>query len=442
LIRRVCGGPFAAEYVASTSDVTERFQWKAPNSGAAVTVEICEIISEDAEGQSSFISRREDVTYARASGVIVVVDLRRRDTLAVAEKMIAKMPSELCVLVLGTARDAASADRNVHPEDLESLARNAARTRSGHVQSLTVSLVDCYGLKVLHKYLDIPWLTTEAKNAEAALSAEKAEAAAREARLSAAADAARTELKRAAAETSLVYASNASAKEYDEYLTWWQNMRAKNKAAAFKKSIGETADPVAAAMSEVEALRRKVAELEAKNGAGGKGLDAFLQDDDDDDDSSSAKRGKPAPARNAPAPTQAQVQKKVPAALDRSALADFNPTAGKSTFFDEDDDDDDVNPARGPPTASKKAAFYDDDDDDGGDVKSNVDNKQPSPSLTKHENSAPASKSASAAAAIAAATAAALAELERPSEKTAKKKKDKGEKKKKKKAAVEDDESD
>ncbi len=384
LLRRMCGGPFSTEYIASRSDSSDTFQWKTPGAGVPVTIEMCERIEEDDDepaglfaslGVSSRSKGGDGGPYAGAAGAIIVVDLRKRETLKVAETLISKVPVTLPILLLGTARD--ESVRAIHPEDLEALVRNISRNRTGHVQSLTVSLLDCYGLKSLHDYLNIPWLSSVSSRADVTLALERAEAKLRESRLLAASVTATNELTRAIATAGMVYAGNASAKEYEAYKSWYDEKKRAQKAAIFREGVGlgsgaaAAAVPVDNAQAEIEALRSRIAQLES-GGDGKKSskktkikkndLKSFLKEDtdddsdeadaDDDSDSDSPSPPSRAPPPVSPAATTIRPLPTVPAAKSKSSasaaidsLSDFNPSAaGKASFFDEDDDDDDNKP--------------------------------------------------------------------------------------------------
>ena len=388
LLRRMCGGPFTTEYTASRSDTSDTFQWKTPVAGLPVTIEMCEMIEEDDDepaglfaslGVSSKSKSGDGGPYAGAAGAIIVVDLRKRETLKVAESLISKVPVSLPILLLGTARDASV--RAIHPEDLEALVRNVSRNRTGHVQSLTISLLDCYGLKSLHDYLNVPWLSSVSSRADATLALERAEAKLRETRLLAASVTATNELNRATAAAGMVYAGNASAKEYDAYKVWLDEKKRAQKASIFREGVGLGSGAAAvsdvssnAAQAEIDALRTRIAQLESGDGKKSSkekktkkikknDLKSFLKEDTDDDDddadtddaaasddsdssSSSPPLRVPPPVSIRPTTTTVPVAKSKSATTATAAaidsLSDFNPSAaGKASFFDNDDDDDD-----------------------------------------------------------------------------------------------------
>jgi len=106
--------------------------------------------------------------YKGAHAVVVLFDLSRRPTWDYVRTVLPDVPAKLPVLLLGNFRDVASgAGRAVPLAEIEEFADAACRERVRHgdgrrVQAFECSLKDCFGLKVLYNYFNIPFLELKA----------------------------------------------------------------------------------------------------------------------------------------------------------------------------------------------------------------------------------------------------------------------------------------
>jgi GTPase SAR1 family protein len=100
--------------------------------------------------------------YKGAHAVVVMFDITKRPTWDYVRSTLMEVPAKLPVLLLGNFRDIA-AKRAVSTEEIENFADTACRERVRHgdgrrVQAFECSLKDCFGLKVLYNYFNIPFL--------------------------------------------------------------------------------------------------------------------------------------------------------------------------------------------------------------------------------------------------------------------------------------------
>jgi len=101
--------------------------------------------------------------YSGANGVVLMYDAGRPETLEYVKKALLTVPTDLPVLVLGNKRDLDAAKHAVDLRDAEAMAEMACRSRvratgGRRVQAFEVSLRNCFGLKVLYNYLNLPFL--------------------------------------------------------------------------------------------------------------------------------------------------------------------------------------------------------------------------------------------------------------------------------------------
>ena len=263
LIRRVLGQPFTPAYQPTVAGFAPaRFFWK-DKSGLRVEVEIVEVVEGAAEDDDDVPaaarqkpSASKGGAFAGATAVVLMFDARLRPTFDAAEKLAAAAPPSLPLLLLSNFRDAPDAERAVHREDVEAwvrrMRREAGETRMVH--GIEASMADLFGLKSLHAWFEIPFCSARLAAAEAA-AAEAARGV----------EDARTVLFSTQDSFALLYGSTAA--DYAAHKALQEERKRAAALAAFKSSTGGVLPPDAAAAAaalELEALRKRVAELEAK----------------------------------------------------------------------------------------------------------------------------------------------------------------------------------
>ncbi len=106
--------------------------------------------------------------YKGAHCVVVLFDVTRRETWDAALATLAAVPARLPAVLLGNFRDCvpAGAAPAVPLAEAQAAAAAASRARGDgdepRVQAFETSLLNCYGLKVLYNYLNIPFLELKA----------------------------------------------------------------------------------------------------------------------------------------------------------------------------------------------------------------------------------------------------------------------------------------
>ncbi|KAI9918208.1 hypothetical protein PsorP6_013309 [Peronosclerospora sorghi] len=102
--------------------------------------------------------------YHEAHGVIFLLDITKWDTFEYVKKQLDSVPVHIPTLVLGNFRDR-GAQRKIFKEDIQELLYGVSnRTkqvpwrRPRELMYLECSLLNCYGLKALHRYFGIPFL--------------------------------------------------------------------------------------------------------------------------------------------------------------------------------------------------------------------------------------------------------------------------------------------
>jgi len=111
--------------------------------------------------------------YKGAQAAVIVFDLTRRETWAEVQSYVEDVPAGIPIMLLGNKRDAP--DRSVDLEDMEAFASSATKARKSTVMCLETSMGNCYGLKALYSYLNIPYLELKLSIQAQALSATKSE---------------------------------------------------------------------------------------------------------------------------------------------------------------------------------------------------------------------------------------------------------------------------
>jgi GTPase SAR1 family protein len=99
--------------------------------------------------------------YHETHGVIFLLDITQLHTLEYVKQELEKVPLHLPTLVLGNFRDIGQ-QRKVFKEDIQELLYGSDRVkvhrRPQEIMYFECSLLNCYGLKSLHKYFGIPFL--------------------------------------------------------------------------------------------------------------------------------------------------------------------------------------------------------------------------------------------------------------------------------------------
>jgi len=120
--------------------------------------------------------------YKGAHAVVVLFDITRRDSWTYVVDTVARIPAKLPILLLANFRDRGDA-RAVPEREVAEFAESACRERGGkhaddrekRVQTAECSLADCFGLKTLYNYFNVPFLELKISTLKEQVKATQAE---------------------------------------------------------------------------------------------------------------------------------------------------------------------------------------------------------------------------------------------------------------------------
>ncbi|KAJ0181139.1 hypothetical protein K1T71_003224 [Dendrolimus kikuchii] len=179
LLQRLQGGPFIEEYVPTDQIQVAPIHWAYKNTDYIVKVEVWEVVDKGRtkkkpplglkfENQSSATlpdnsmeSPVLDATfldvYKNASGVILMLDITKPWTFEYVVKELSQVPADLPVVVLGNHCDMQH-HRQVHAHHIDQVLHHAKLTRTAPVRYAESSMRNGFGLRLLHKFLSVPFL--------------------------------------------------------------------------------------------------------------------------------------------------------------------------------------------------------------------------------------------------------------------------------------------
>ncbi|CAH2068517.1 unnamed protein product, partial [Iphiclides podalirius] len=179
LLQRLQGGPFTEEYVPTEQIQVAPIHWTYKNSDYIVKVEVWEVVDKGRakkkpplglklENQTTPAAQDEEYetpvldatfldVYKNASGVILMLDITKPWTFEYVVKELARVPADLPVVVLGNHCDMQH-HRQVHPHHIDQALYNAKLTRTAPVRYAESSMRNGFGLRLLHKFLSVPFL--------------------------------------------------------------------------------------------------------------------------------------------------------------------------------------------------------------------------------------------------------------------------------------------
>ncbi|CAB3237178.1 unnamed protein product [Arctia plantaginis] len=179
LLQRLQGGPFIEEYVPTDQIQVAPIHWTYKNSDYIVKVEVWEVVDKGRtkkkpplglklENQTSASISEDgydtpvlDATfldvYKNANGVILMLDITKPWTFEYVVKELSQVPADLPVVVLGNHCDM-SHHRQVHLHHIEQALHQAKLIRTAPVRYAESSMRNGFGLRLLHKFLSVPFL--------------------------------------------------------------------------------------------------------------------------------------------------------------------------------------------------------------------------------------------------------------------------------------------
>ncbi|XP_068628586.1 rab-like protein 6 [Battus philenor] len=179
LLQRLQGGPFIEEYVPTEQIQVAPIHWTYKNTDYIVKVEVWEVVDKGRtkkkpplglklENQSAPAAQDDDYdtpvldatfldVYKNASGVILMLDITKPWTFEYVVKEMACVPADIPIVVLGNHCDMQH-HRQVHPHHIDQALHHAKLTRTAPVRYAESSMRNGFGLRLLHKFLSVPFL--------------------------------------------------------------------------------------------------------------------------------------------------------------------------------------------------------------------------------------------------------------------------------------------
>ncbi|XP_049698593.2 rab-like protein 6 [Helicoverpa armigera] len=179
LLQRLQGGPFIEDYAPTDQIQVAPIHWTYKNTDYIVKVEVWEVVDKGRtkkkpplglklENQSAAATTEDgyetpvlDATfldvYKNANGVILMLDITKPWTFDYVVKELSQVPADLPVVVLGNHCDMQH-HRQVHPHHIEQALHHAKLIRTAPVRYAESSMRNGFGLRLLHKFLSVPFL--------------------------------------------------------------------------------------------------------------------------------------------------------------------------------------------------------------------------------------------------------------------------------------------
>lgn len=179
LLQRLQGGPFIEDYAPTDQIQVAPIHWTYKNTDYIVKVEVWEVVDKGRtkkkpplglklENQSAAAASEEgyetpvlDATfldvYKNANGVILMLDITKPWTFDYVVKELSQVPADIPVVVLGNHCDMQH-HRQVHPHHIEQALHHAKLIRTAPVRYAESSMRNGFGLRLLHKFLNVPFL--------------------------------------------------------------------------------------------------------------------------------------------------------------------------------------------------------------------------------------------------------------------------------------------
>ncbi|CAG9783072.1 unnamed protein product [Diatraea saccharalis] len=178
LLQRLQGGAFIEEYAPTDQIQVAAINWTYKNTDYIVKVEVWEVVDKGRtkkkrplglklENQTAPATEEGyetpvlDATfldvYKNASGVILMLDITKPWTFEYVVKELTQVPADLPVVVLGNHCDMQH-HRQVHMHHIDQALHHAKMTRTAPVRYAESSMRNGFGLRLLHKFLSVPFL--------------------------------------------------------------------------------------------------------------------------------------------------------------------------------------------------------------------------------------------------------------------------------------------
>jgi len=178
LLARLQGGPFREEYCPTEEIQVASVNWSYKNTEDIVKVEVWDVVdvakkrkkltglkvgagSESEEFEPGLDAQFLDV-YKQTHGVIFIFDITKPWTFEYAKKELDRVPGSIPVLVLASFSDM-SHHRQISKLQIADFVENVKRhgDEPAEVRWAECSLRNGFGLKFLHKFFNVPFLTLQ-----------------------------------------------------------------------------------------------------------------------------------------------------------------------------------------------------------------------------------------------------------------------------------------
>lgn len=184
LFRRLKGEQFSSDYIPTDDLKVTSIDWNYRNRNDIVKIDVWEVVqtcvkqnnpaisdlktdsrlaSDDQQPsmkpKPTFIKTSDNIDiFKGAHAVIMMFDLQKTWTYKYIQSEIVKVPKELPILVLGNFRDM-SHHRTVTPEQVLTLVKSLDRSScDGHTMYMECSMKNGFGVKLIEKFFNIPFL--------------------------------------------------------------------------------------------------------------------------------------------------------------------------------------------------------------------------------------------------------------------------------------------
>ncbi|KAK3605865.1 hypothetical protein CHS0354_017770 [Potamilus streckersoni] len=175
LFLRLQGQKFVEEYLPTDEIQVASIHWNYKTTDDVVKVEVWDVVDkgrkrkkldglkidhgELEEDQQELCLDAEFIdVYKGTQGVILVYDITKQWTFTYVEREIEKIPTHIPILVLGNHRDMGH-HRTVLEDKAHYFVRHLERPEgAAHVRYAESSMRNSFGLKYIHKFLNLPFL--------------------------------------------------------------------------------------------------------------------------------------------------------------------------------------------------------------------------------------------------------------------------------------------
>ncbi|ENN73795.1 rab-like protein 6 [Dendroctonus ponderosae] len=173
LFHRLQGKRFIEEYIPTDEIQATSIQWNYKATDDVVKVEVWDVVDKgkkkkhldglkldnaqlDMPEEAALDAEFLDV-YKGTNGVIIVLDLTKSWTFDYVQRELPKIPSHIPVIILSNHCDM-SHHRTVTADHVNFYIESISGTRSAQVRHTEASMRNGFGLKLLHKFFNLPFL--------------------------------------------------------------------------------------------------------------------------------------------------------------------------------------------------------------------------------------------------------------------------------------------